>query len=330
MSKTTAPIAALLSAALCLPTTAVAFAAPPPTPPGGVQPGGADPTAGMSEEQKLQRAKQLYGEADTAFQGGNFAEALTKFEEAYNVYAPNFHVFNFNIGLSAYEVGDCVKAKTAFQRFLDLVADHPSRGEAQQKLIEIERSGCAAAPQPSVVDTPTTAPVTEDEEDSPLLTSKQSEREEAIERERAERNAKKQHPLVITGAVFTAVGVAALIGSGVSLAIANSKANKLADLASPGPTGFPAGNYSDEEVFALDRQGATSLPANNAITIALLVGGAVFTGVGIGLLVVGVKKKKAERGGGSPKNAEAAQNRSLTLTPAYLPGGGGASARVRF
>ncbi len=325
MSKTTAPIAALLSVALSLPTTAVAWAAPPPTAPAGVQPGGADPTAGMSEEQKLERAKQLYGEADAAFQSGNFSDALTKFEEAYNVYAPNFHVFNFNIGLAAYELGDCVKAKTAFQRFLDLVAEHPSRGEAQQKLIEIERSGCANAAQPTPVDTPTTtAPVTEDEDDSPLLTSKQSEREEAIERERSERDAKKQHPLVIAGAVFTAVGVAALLGSGVSLILANQKANRLAELASPGPTGFPDGNYGDDEVFNLDSRG---LPINNGMTIGLLVGGAVFTGVGIGLLVVGLKKKK-ERGGGG-KNA-ALQRRSLTLAPAYLPQGGGATARVRF
>ena len=324
MSKTTAPIAVLLSAALCLPTTAVALAAPPPTAPAGVQPGGADPTAGMSEEQKLERAKQLYGEADAAFQGGNFADALTKFEEAYNVYAPNFHVFNFNIGLSAYELGDCAKAKTAFQRFLDLVSDHPSRGEAQQKLIEIERSGCANAVQPSPVDTPTTAPVTEDEDDSPLLTSKQKEREDAIERERSERDAKKTHPLVIAGAVFTAVGVAALIGSGVSLILANQKANRLAELASPGPTGFPDGNYGDDEVFNLDSRG---LPTNNGMTIGLLVGGAVFTGVGIGLLVVGVKKQKAARGGG--KNA-ATQRRQLTVAPAYLPQGGGATARVRF
>ena len=325
MSKTTAPIVALLSAALCLPTTA-AWSAPPPSPPGGMQPAGADPTAGMSEEQKLERAKQLYGEADGNFQQGNFADALAKFEEAYNVYAPNFHVFNFNIGLSAYELGDCVKAKTAFQRFLDLVADHPSRGEAQQKLIEIERSGCANQVAPTPVDTGTTTPVTEDEDDSPLLTSKKDEREEAIERERSERNAKKQHPLVIAGAVFTAVGVAALIGSGISLALANSKANRLATLASPGPTGFPDGNYGDDEVFNLDSRG---LPTNNAMTIGLLVGGAVFTGVGIGLLVVGVKRKKAERAG-KGKNALAPQQRHLTIAPSYLPRGGGAAATMRF
>jgi tetratricopeptide (TPR) repeat protein len=301
-----------------------------------MQPAG-DPTAGMTDEQKLAKAKALYGEADAAFQGGNFSEALTKFEEAYNVYAPNFHVFNFNIGVSAYELGDCVKAKTAFQRFLDLVADHPSRGDAQEKLIEIERSGCAAAVTPSPTPTPSTTtstePVPGDEEDSPLLTSRRDEREEASDRERSERDSKKQHPLVITGAVLTAVGGAALIGSGVSLALANSKANRLADLASPGPTGFPDGNYGDEEVYNLD---STALPANNAATIALLVGGGVLAITGIALLVVGIKKRKAERGGkASDKNAEAEETkakprRELTVSPTFLRGGGGAAASVRF
>ena len=332
MRSTPAPVAVLLAAALSLPS--VALAAPLPGHGTGVQPAG-DPTAGMTDEQKLEKAKQLYGEADAAFQSGNFTEALTKFEEAYNVYAPNFHVFNFNIGVSAYELGDCVKAKTAFNRFLDLVADHPSRGDAQEKLIEIERSGCANAAAPTPTPTPstttTTGPVEEDEDDSPLLTSRRDEREEASERERSERDAKKQHPLVIAGAVLTAVGGAALIGSGISLALANAKASRLADLASPGPTGFPDGNYGDEEVYNLD---STRLPANNVATVALLVGGGVVAITGIALLVVGLKKKKAERGKAVDKNAKVRTDkkprRELTVSPAFMRGGGGAAAHVRF
>jgi len=314
-----APIAVALATALSLPSAA--FAA---------QPAGSPDPASMSDEQKMERAKALYGEADAAFQAGDFTNALAKFEEAYNYYAPQLHLFNFNIGAAAYELGDCVKAKTAFQRFLDLVPDHPERGTAQEKLIEIERSGCA---QPVTTTTPapvttTTTTVVEDDDDAPLLTSKKDAREEASERERDEKDAKKTDPLLLTGIILTSVGGAALIGSGISVGLARSKANRLADLASPGPTGFPDGNYSDDEVFNLDQ---TKLPGNNSATIGLLVGGAVITGVGVGLLVVGLKRQKAKRAKLGDKNAQAPKRPRLTgVGPAVLPGGGGAAASVRF
>lgn len=318
-----APIAAALAVALSLPSAAFAS-----------QPAGSPDPASMSEDQKMERAKALYGEADEAFVAGDYASALAKFEEAYNYYAPSLHLFNFNIGAAAYELGDCAKAKTAFQRFLDLVPDHPQRGAAQEKLIEIERSGCAQAATtttPPPVTTTTLTPATEDE-DAPLLTSKKDEREEASERERDEKDAEKTDPLLLTGIVLTAVGGAALIGSGVSVALARSKANRLADLASPGDTGFPDGNYSDDEVFNLDQ---TRLPGNNTATIALLVGGAVVTGVGVGLLVVGLKRQKAKRAKVGDKvgdkNASVPTRPHLAgFGPSLLPRGGGASASVRF
>ncbi len=323
MFSTQVPIALALAAALSLPSAALA--APPPA-----SPGAPDPSS-MSDEEKMDRAKALYGEADAAFAEGDFSTALVKFEEAYNYYAPSLHLFNYNIGAAAYELGDCVKAKTAFQRFLDLVPDHPQRATAQEKLIEIERSGCAqpaATTTTPPVTTNTTTTVLEDDEDSPILTSKKDDREAASERELDEKDAKKTDPLLLTGIVLTAVGGAALIGSGVSVGLARAKATRLADLASPGATGFPDGNYSDNEVFNLDQ---TRLPGNNTATIALLVGGAVVTGVGVGLLVVGLKRQKAKRAKLGDKNAAAPQRPRLTgLGPALLPGGGGASASVRF
>lgn len=331
MFSTQAPIAVFVAATLSF--SSVAMAAPPPSPPGSdaaAAPAGPDPST-MSDEERLEQAKTLYGEADAAFNGGDFTTALTKFEEAYNVYAPSFHLFNFNIAQAAYELGDCAKAKTSYQRFLDLVPDHPERGTAQERLIEIERSGCA---QPVTTTTPTpvvttTTPV-EDDDDAPVLTSKRDERDEASQQERDEKDAKKTDPLLLTGIVLTAVGGSALIGSAISVGLANAKAKRLADLASPGPTGFPDGNYSDDEVFNLDQ---TRLPGNNAATIGLLVGGVVITGVGVGLLVVGLKRQKAKRAKLGDKNAKvqpAPKPRLTGIGPALLPGGGGASASVRF
>ena len=97
-------LALVLSTSLAVPS--VAFAATGPDP------------ATMSDEERMEQAKTLYGEAEGAFSEGDFVGALAKYEEAYNVYAPGLHIFNYNIGAAAYELGDCVKAKTAFQRFL--------------------------------------------------------------------------------------------------------------------------------------------------------------------------------------------------------------------
>jgi len=285
--------------------------------------------ATMSDADKLKKAKSLYGEGDAAFKGGDNATALTKFEEAYNVYAPQLHVFNINIGLAAFELGDCVKAKTAFQRFLDLVSEHPARKQAQEKLLEIERSGCAnVAPTPEpvpVVSEPVDAAV--ENQDAPELTSRRSEREEAAETERKETKSKKASGKLIAGAALTGLGVAALVGGAVSLAIANKRANELAGLASPGPTGFPSGDYSDDMVANLDR---TGLPAANKASVGLFIAGGALTTVGVVLIVLDVtgKKKAALKGG--DKNAKSSGPKLTGLGPAVLRGGGGVSASLRF
>lgn len=275
----------VLATTLSIPS--VVLAAPPPASPG------ADP-ASMTPEQKLERAKQLFGEGLAALEAGDNATALNRFEDAYNNYTPERHKFNFNIGTAAYGVGDCVKARAAFQRFLDLVADDPNRGEAQVKIMEIDRSGCANVAPTTTTDTPstTTSLADDEEEDSPILSSKRSERESDIERERDAKDAKRVSPLVITGAILTGLGVASVGGFAISLALANKKANHLADLASPGKTGFPDGDYADNAVFDLDRN---KLPRNNAMTWVFGVAAIPLVAAGVALLVVGKKRQKKDR-----------------------------------
>jgi len=310
-------LSVVLAATLSIPT--VAFAAPPPASPG------ADP-ASMTPEAKLGRAKQLFGEGLAALEAGDNATALNRFEDAYNNYAPDKHKFNFNIGTAAYGVGDCVRARAAFQRFLDLVTDDPNRGDAQVKIMEIDRSGCA-----NVAPTTTTPPLStgtlppEDEpEDAPILSSKRSEREDNIERERDADDAKRVSPLMITGALLTGLGAAGIIGGAVSIALANKKANDLANLASPGATGFPEGDYADDEVFDLDRN---KLPRNNVATVIFFVAGGAMLATGIALLVVDGKRKKSSK---KKDNTAMRKVQVVGVGPAALPRGGGASATVRF
>jgi tetratricopeptide (TPR) repeat protein len=305
-------LAFALSGALALPAPVLAHVA--------------SPADDMSEADRMERAKELFGGGQASFDEGDFNSALAKWEEAYNVYAPALHLFNFNIGQAAFELGDCVKAKTAYQRFLDLVPDHPSRGDAQARLLEIERSGCATVPvddeqAPIHTTTPSSSPAT-DYDDAPILSSKTSEREETIDRERKERDSKKR-PLLVAGAVTAGVGVLSVVGGGVALGLANREANNLADLASPNPaTGFPGGSYSDDDVFRSDRN---TLPNLNRASIALFIIGPVLVAAGAALIVTDVKKrKKAEQSASRPGA------RLVNMGPTMLPGGGGAAATVRF
>ncbi len=312
----------VVATTLSIPSVALGAVAPPPASPGG------DPSA-MAPEQKLERAKQLFGEGLAALEAGDNATALNRFEDAYNNYAPDKHKFNFNIATAAYGVGDCVRARAAFQRFLDLVADDPNRGDAQVKIMEIDRSGCANVAPTTTAPPFSTAPMQgEDEtEDSPILSSKRSEREDNIERERDAKDAKRVSPLLIAGAVLTGLGAAGVIGGAVSVALANKKANDLAALASPGQTGFPEGDYAEEDVFNLDRN---KLPRNNAVTVALFIGGGVFLATGVALLVVNGKRKKKSKKNDDDSAALPRRVELVGVGPSALPRGGGASATLRF
>lgn len=313
-----------LTIATTLAVPSVVMAAPPPSTPAG------DPNT-MTPEQKLQVAKQLFGEGNAALESGDAATALTKFEDAYYNYTPDRHKFNFNIAQAAYATGDCVKARAAFQRFLDLVSEDPNRGEAQVKIMEIDKSGCATAqPEPTTA-TPVTSNnpdtgFTEGDDDAPVLQGTKQQREDKIERERDAADAKKASPLVIAGAAIAVVGLGVTVGGIASIAIANKRANELADLASPGATGFPQGNYADDDVFDKDRN---QLPRLNTASVIMLVAGPALLVTGVALLAVGVKQKK-----GKKKKAEVARGRArpelVGFGPTTLPRGAGASATVRF
>lgn len=277
----------------------------------------------MSDKQKMKRAKKLYGEGEEALAAEDPATALMKFEQAYNDYAPDLHLFNFNIGIAAHQLGDCVKAKAAFGRFLDLVAEHPARGQAQEKLLEIERSQCAVVveePPPDLGVAPTKEG---DNFDAPELGKKPRAgegEEEGGEEPNGERRGK-----LIAGAVLAGVGGAALIGGVVSLGIANKRANELITLSSPGPTGYPPGDYSEQELADLDRKG---LPAANAASVGLFVGGGVLAAAGVALIVLDLKGGKKQKAG--DPNASRGRPRVTSIGPTWSRSGAGMAATMRF
>lgn len=297
----------------------------------------------LTDEQKMETAKRLYGEAEALFAEGKYPEAMVKYEAAYFQYAPSLHLFNFNIGQAAFEAGDCAKAKTAYQRFLDLVPDNPHRANAQERLIEIERTGCAqAAPAPAPTPAaaepaPVAGPRASDYEDGPDLSSRRSEREEAAEREREKMDAESRGPKFVAGVTLISIGAAAAIGGAVTLGIAAGMKNELESDMAPGPTGYPTGDYSDEQTYQKE---AVTLPALNVTSGVLLgVGGAALV-TGAVLVALDAKRRKAAKGAGGDEEspgddaptARTKRRRAklIGVAPAIFRGGGGAAAAVRF
>jgi hypothetical protein len=99
------------------------------------------PDAAASPEGDLAQAKALYADGLDAIKKKDYVTATAKFEEAYRL-APDKHLFNYNIGSSAELAGDCRKAQTAYERFLNLVPKHDRRKEVENSLAKLRQS-CA-------------------------------------------------------------------------------------------------------------------------------------------------------------------------------------------
>ncbi len=272
------------------------------------------------KQQQIEYAKQQFAEAEELLAEGKYAEAVQKYETAYR-YAPEFHALNYNIGVAAKQAGDCMKAKLAFQRFLDLVPEHEMRADAEEQLREIEASGCAATPPPE----PGAAGAVVDD-DAPALTSRRREREEAAAAEAAEEDEpRKMNTLMLAGVGLMAGGGALALSGGIAGIIAGVNAKKLQKLDQPGPIGFSSASYADTDVFQMD-----VTRKNAGITAAILapVGGALLI-TGIALYVVG-KKKKQGAGADAGEGGETARVRLEAVGPVLHRGGGGLAASVRF
>ena len=282
------------------------------------------------KEQQIDYAKELYQQGEEALGKRDYKTAVAKFEEAYR-YAPDLHVFNFNIANAAFAGGNCAKAKTYFQRFLDTVPDHPERTSAQEKLLEIERSGCAvedATPGPAV------------SEEDPLAAQAAAEaQEEADEDAEAEpkkpKKPKKESKYRFNKLMKIGLGVGGgglLLGAagGVLGLIAWNNARKLAEASGEdGPLGFSPNEY-DDATYKMDvnrqRMGLTSY--------ILMPVGVAALGTGLALYFIGLKKCKAQFKAGAPVGptgqAGPVQARLQGVAPAAFARGGGVSASVQF
>ena len=104
------------------------------------------------KDSQLEQSKKLYQEGVEAMDKGEAQAALAAFQQGYAL-APELHVFNYNIAAAAEATGDCRLALKAYQRFLDLVPEHPERGNVEGKLADL-RNSCDDEQPPAVVQAP--------------------------------------------------------------------------------------------------------------------------------------------------------------------------------
>jgi hypothetical protein len=282
-----------------------------------------DPNADLSPEQKLDKAKGLYGEAEKAFAAGDFVTAVQKYEEAYFL-VPEKVGFAHKVGITAWKLGDCNKADEYLKHYVQYETNTEKNGdkidESKKIIGEIAVSGCAT-PKPQPADGGggagggggggggggTTEPNVGSDE--PDLTSGRDERKQPDEGG----GPKKKKGLLIGGA-----GV---------LGKAQSNVNKLEDLSSNAtPTFFPEGDYGDDEPYNLDRQ----LDTLNPVGIACLAAGGVLIAGGAALIAVhAIKQKKANGNANLRRKSNTPRLTGLGVGP--VPGGGAAAgASLRF
>lgn len=104
----------------------------------------ADIAPELSEEEKTEKAKALYLEAEGKAKAQDWAGALPLYEEAYYL-VPGKHGFALKAGLAAEKSGDCGKAIEYYEHFLkyaeaDKYAD--DIGSTKKTLAALKKKGC--------------------------------------------------------------------------------------------------------------------------------------------------------------------------------------------
>ena len=314
-----------LSLALCtsLAASSVAQAGPPPPPPPPPS-GSATPVAdqppdpnSVSAEERLNWAKKLFKEASAAHAAEDFFNSVIKFEQAYS-FAPDKHIFAFNIGQDAWELKDCARVKQYLELFLiKETAKEDLRKQAQELLAKAENNKECVTGGPAATSTPTTKqPVgpAEDSED-PLLEKKGRGDDDSDTDEGPKKRGASG--LLIGGVVLAVLGVGAAGGGIGTMLAAKGRAGSIEDTAAKGSTNFAQGQFDSGTAGDFK-----SLKTMNLMTPLLLsVGGAMLVG---GVVMIILDRKAKKNGTGFYARHSRVQLAGIGAAP--LPGGGAAGS----
>ncbi|WP_106090044.1 hypothetical protein [Enhygromyxa salina] len=326
-----------------MPSVALAQVPPPPSGPVAPQPqpqptaqpdpqptAQPQPTGELSEDEKVEQAKQKYMQAEGLANQGRWVEAVPFYEEAYYL-VPGKHGFAHKVGVAAWNAGDCDKANSYLKHFLQY-GDPEKQGdkfdEAKQILGEISVSGCATPTSTTTTTTTNTSEPTDN--DNPLDDSTTVVRQQEAKKAREAKKSEKRG-LLVGGAVLTGFGIAGVAVGITGLAIASGSANQLGELSTNQTnSGFPVGDYAcrDDDAGCPSQLESRMATGNTLGYVGLIVGG-VALGAGAAMLAVYMINKK-KSGGGTTASIGKRKVELTALGPSLLPGGAGAVAELRF
>jgi hypothetical protein len=295
------------------------------------------PADELTEEQKAEKAKGLYVEAERLAKEGNWEAAVVLYEQAYYL-VPGKHGFAHKVGIASWEVKNCDKAYEYLTHFVTYGAAEAKNAdkikEAQGILDQIEATKCRTpevAPEPE----PETEPDQVEEEENPF-TEFAEQPGGKPDKGKGKGKGDKQKGgkgLLAGGAVLLTLGVGGIAVGAVGAAMASSAGNTLDDLSSTSTnTGYPIGDYACRDTaLECPQTLESSLATGKALTFAGFIGGGVLLVTGVALIAVHVSKNKKKASASASISHGGHGVRLTGLGPTLLPGGGGgASATLRF
>lgn len=286
------------------------------------------PADELTEEQKAEKAKGLYVEAERLAGEGNWEAAVVLYEQAYYL-VPGKHGFAHKVGIASWQVKDCDRAYEYLTHFVTYGAAEAKNAdkikEANGILAEIEAAKCRtpeAAPEPE----PEPEVVEAEEEENPLEATGGDPTDKPGKGNKGDKQ-KGGKGLLVGGAVLITLGVGGVVLGAVGASMASKAGSTLDELSSTSTnTGYPVGDYAcrnpaEDCPTTLE----SNLSTGKALTIAGFAAGGVLLVTGVALIAIHAKKGK--KAGASAK----ASNVRLTgLGPAWMPGGAGATATLKF
>jgi len=278
-----------------------------------------DPST-LSDDEKLEWAKKLYIQAKEHHDQEDYYNSVIKYERAYS-YAPDKHIFAYNLGIDAWELKDCARVKQYLQLFLIKDEDNEDlQDEARATLKKAENNPECITGGPGQETAPATGPTTTGPaaDDEEVVLEKKGNTSSSAATED-----KKKGPsgLLIGGAVLTVLGAGALGGGIGTMVVGKGTASDLDTLSTPGETGFVTQKYNGD----VKGKESTLSTMNTVTPILLIAGGALLAG-GVAMIVIDVMNKKKGKG-------HYAANSGPTLTGlgvAPMQGGAAASLSMRF
>jgi tetratricopeptide (TPR) repeat protein len=252
--------------------------APAPTPGPTAQPSPAPApapnTAGMTDDEKKAAARAFYEQGLSAYNLGNFDDAIKAFSEAYSIsQAPGLL---FNVAQSHRLKKDYEKATYFYTTYLRLKPDAPNRTDVEARLAEMEK---LIADQKNMERMPPEGVITP-EGGTQVTTNTQLAPTQPVDKSDPEA-AKKAQSMMTLGLITGGAGVAVVLTGFVFGGLASSAESDLNSLSSD------RGTWSPEQQ---DRYDAGK--RNNTIAIVSFVLGGAAVATGGTLYVLGMMKKQ--------------------------------------